>query len=118
YNDLPGRALPAADATIARLHELQPQLAQLDAAGMLAGDARRLICEHLPRLVDSYLGLPASARAPASEESRRFADSLGIVAEELDHLLEQCCRERQLSFETQHRFIETRYKEDRRLSGK
>ncbi|HEV2867231.1 MAG TPA: hypothetical protein VGX37_12030 [Allosphingosinicella sp.] len=117
YRALPGRALPAADAAIARLHELQPHLGQLDEQGLLAGDARRLICEHLPRLVDSYLGLPAPARAPGSEDSRRFGESLGIVAQELDHLLEQCCRDRHLSFETQARFIESRYKQDRRLGG-
>ena len=117
YGELPGRALPAADRVIARLNELQPHLGALDAQGMLAGDVRRLICEHLPRLIDSWFGLPASARVPGSEGSRRFADSLGVVADEFDHLLEQCCREKHLSFETQHRFIETRYKQDRRLAG-
>jgi hypothetical protein len=117
YGELPGRALPAADRVIARLNELQPHLDALDAQGMLAGDARRLICDHLPRLVDSWLGLPDAARAPGSEDSRRFAESLAVVADEFDHLFEQCCREKHLSFETQHRFIETRYKQDRRLAG-
>lgn len=117
YAELPGRALPAADRVIARLNELQPHLGALDAQGMLAGDARRLICQHLPRLIDSWLGLPAPARAPGSEDSRRFAESLGVVADEFDHLFEQCCREKHLSFDTQHRFIETRYKQDRRLAG-
>jgi hypothetical protein len=32
-------------------------------------------------------------------------------------LLEQCCRDRHLSFDTQHRFIETRYREDPNLKG-
>lgn len=117
YGELPGRALPAADRVIACLNELQPHLAVLDAQGMLAADARRLICEHLPRLIDAWFGLPAPARAPGSEDSRRFADSLGVVADEFDHILGQCCREKHLTFETQHRFIETRYKQDRRLAG-
>ena len=110
--ELPGRALPAADAIMARLAELQPHLGSLDPQSMLAGDARRLIGQHLPRLVDSYLDLPASARTPASESSQRFTESLGIVAKELDELLDQCCRDRHLGFETQHRFIETRYRDD------
>ena len=84
---------------------------------MLAGDARRLIGQHLPRLIDSYLELPASARAAGSESSQRFTESLDIVANELDSLLDTCCRDRQLSFDTQQRFIETRYKDDPSLRG-
>ncbi len=116
-SELPGRALPAADAIVARLSELQPHLGALDANSLEAGDARRLICQHLPKLVDTYLDLPPSARAPGSESSQRFAESLDIVADELNHLLEQCCRGKQLDFETQNRFLETRYKEDDRLKG-
>ncbi len=116
-NELPSRALPAVDAIVARLSELQPHLGRLEPHSLSAGEARRLICEHLPRLVDAYLELPPSARGPSSESSLRFTDSLNLVAQELDHLLETCCRDRQLSFDTQHRFIETRYREDRRLKG-
>lgn len=115
--DLPGRALPAADAIAGRLRELQPCLARLDPDSVLAGDARRLIGQHLPRLVDSYLDLPPSARAPGAESSRRFIESLNIVAGEMGHLLEMATQDRQLGFDTQHRFIETRYKEDERLKG-
>jgi hypothetical protein len=115
--ELPGRALPAADAIVARLSELQPHLDTLDPRSTLAGDARRLIGEHLPRLVDSYLDLPPSQRGPASESTSRFTESLDIVGQELDHLIDQCCRDRHLSFETQRRFIETRYREDPSLKG-
>jgi hypothetical protein len=115
--ELPGRALPAADAIISRLNELQPHLATLDPQSTLAGDARRLIGQHLPRLVDTYLELPPSHRAATSESTTRFSESLVIVGQELDHLLDQCCRDRQLSFETQRRFIESRYREDPRLKG-
>lgn len=116
-DQLPGRALPAADAIVARLRELQPHLATLDPASPLAGDVRRLIGQHLPRLVESYLALPDGARAPRSESSTRVVESLDIVAAELGNLLETCCRESQASFDTQSRFIETRYKEDKRLRG-
>lgn len=114
--ELPGRAQGAADTALARLAELQPHLGNLDPNSVLAGDARRLIGQHLPRLVDSYLELPASARAPGSESSRRFTESLSIVANELDGLLETCCHDRQMTFDTQTRFVETRYKDDN-LSG-
>jgi len=114
-NELPSRALPAADAIVARLAELQPHLARLAPGSVEEGDARRLICEHLPRLVDTYLELPDSEKQLNSESSRRFTEALGLVAGELDDLLETCCRDKQLSFDTQHRFIETRYRDDPKL---
>jgi hypothetical protein len=115
--ELPGRALPAADAIIARLNELRPNLGALEADSMLAGDARRLIGRHLPQLIDSYLELPPSSRGPGAETSRRLIESLDIVAGELDTLLDQCCRDRKLGFDTQSRFIETRYRDDGTLRG-
>ncbi len=115
--ELPGRALPAADRILTRLAELQPDLVALDPGSPVGGDARRLIGEHLPRLVDSYLELPASARAPGSESSKRFGESLDIVSGELDHLLERASTDRHLSFQTQSRFIEARYREDDGLKG-
>jgi len=115
--ELPGRALPPADAIMARLAELQPHLGTLDPVSQIAGDARRLIGRHLPQLVDSYLELPPSHRGPNSESSQRFVESLGIVADELDQVLESCCRDKQIGFETHHRFIEARYGEDGRLKG-
>ena len=115
--ELPARALPFVDSIVARLGELQPHLGALAPGSVEEGEARRLICEHLPRLVDSYLALPPSERAPYSENSARFSEGLGLVAGELDDLLETCCRDKQLSFDTQHRFLETRYRQDPKLSG-
>ena len=60
-DELPGRALPAADAIMARLPSSSRISASSTPASPLAGDARRLIGQHLPRLVDSYLELPASS---------------------------------------------------------
>jgi hypothetical protein len=117
-DDLPGRALPAADRIMANLRELQPHLHQLGPADeALAGDLRRLVGQHLPQLIDSYLALPATARATGSESGRRITESLGIVADEMDHLLDRCCREVQSDFDTHNRFIESRYREDDRLRG-
>jgi hypothetical protein len=117
-DDLPGRALPAADRIMANLREMQPHLYEFGPGDEeLAGEIRRLAGQHLPQLVDSYLALPAQTRASGSESSRRITESLGIVADEMDHLLERCCRDRQSDFDTHSRFIETRYREDDRLKG-
>lgn len=117
-DELPGRALPAADRIMASLREMQPHLYGFGPGDeALAGEIRRLAGQHLPQLVDSWLALPAQARASGSESSRRVTESLGIVADEMDHLLERCCRERQSDFDTHSRFIETRYREDDRLKG-
>jgi hypothetical protein len=108
----------AVDAIITRLRELAPHLKEIDPNSMLAGDVRRLICQHLPQLVDAYFELPPRARGRRSETNQRLADSLQIIADELAHLLEKHCRNRHRNFETQHRFIESRYGEDKRLGGK
>lgn len=107
---LPRPALPAADFILGRLRELQPELARLDPATPVAGDAQRLIGQHLPRLVDSYLDLPPAERDPGGVASRKLAESLDTVAEELDRLSDDICRERGLRFATQTRFIESRYR--------
>lgn len=110
-NDLPVAALDSADTILARLNGLQPALIGLPETDPRAGEVRRLVGSHLPRLVDSYLALPPQARQPSSENSRRVTESLGIVANELNRLcadLENC---RSSQFQTEHRFIETRYKD-------
>lgn len=118
-DELPGRALPAADRIMANLREMQPRLHDLGPGDEeLAGEIRRLAGQHLPQLIESYLALPAQTRVSGSESSRRVTESLGIVADEMDHLLERCCRERQSDFDTHSRFIETRYREDDRLRGR
>lgn len=110
--DLPRAALPAADQILARLGQLQPHLADLPANEPVAGEARRLIGGHLPRLVDAYLALPPNERGAASENSRRITESLAIVADELAELCRNLDECRNTSFQTEHRFIETRYRPD------
>lgn len=108
-NLLPGRAAPSIDAILTELHDMQPYLARLDPNAPLAGEARRLIGEHLPRLVNSYLGVPASARDANPEIAKRLIGGLGIVAAELKRLCQELSRDEMLNFETQGRFLETRY---------
>ena len=109
---LPGRAASGVDAVLVQLHDLQPQLAQLDPNAPVAGEARRLIGEHLPRLVDSFLGVPAASRQANPEIERQLVEGLRIVADELARLSQTIGHDRLLSFKTQGRFLETRYGDD------
>jgi hypothetical protein len=106
---LPRPALPAADFIVGRLRELQPELARVNPNSPVAGEAQRLIGQHLPRLVEAYLELPAQNLG--GENAERLTASLDTVAEELDRLSDAICRDRGLTFETQTRYIESRYRE-------
>lgn len=113
---LPHHAGPALDRIVDRLRDLEPALATVPADATLGGEAQRLIGQHLPGLVDTYLGLPPSERTFESENSHRLSESLGIVADELDHLCERVGEERRTGFETERRFLETRYRDGDRFS--
>ncbi len=113
---LPYQAGPALDRIVGRLRDLEPSLATVPADSQIGGEAQRLIGQHLPSLVDTYLGLPVTERGVQSGTSERLAESLGIVADQLDDLCHRVAEERRMGFETERRFIETRYKEDGRLS--
>jgi len=113
---LPHQAGPALDRIVFRLRELEPSLATVPSQSQIGGEAQRLIGQHLPSLVDTYLGLPPAERGFHSPTSERLADSLGIVADQLDDLCERIADERRMGFETERRFIETRYKDGDRLS--
>jgi hypothetical protein len=109
-DELPRDALPSADLILARLRHMQPALAGLAPASPLHGEVRRLVGGHLPRLVDSYLALPPEARETGSENGRRLAESLDVVAEEMNRLCGEIDGCRATSFEVEHRFIESRYR--------
>ena len=109
--ELPRAALPAVDSILSRLGEMRPDLSALSSDTPVGGETQRLIGQHLPRLVDTYLALPARSRDARSENSMRLTESLDIVAEELGRLSSEVHRDRSLHFETQRRFIETRYKD-------
>lgn len=111
-NELPRPALPAADLILERLRRLQPGLEDLGEGSPLHGEVRRLVGGHLPRLVDSYLALPPDVRGPGSDNSRRLAESLDVVADELTRLCGEIDGCRAASFEIEHRFIDSRYRED------
>jgi hypothetical protein len=97
------------DAIHDALAELGRHIGELQPNSPLTGEARRLAEQHLPRLIEAFLALPRAARTP--DVCERLAASLATVADELGRLTAEIGHDRMLSFETQERFIQSRYKE-------
>jgi hypothetical protein len=114
---LPLECRPALDRIFQRLGDLQPHLSTLAPHSSLAWEARRLLGEHLPGLVLAWDALPVSARQEEPEVGARLRAGLETVAEALDALCREVCRSPLMTFETQGRFLEARYRgEDERLA--
>jgi hypothetical protein len=109
---LPEEADPLLDRVLLLLGDLQPRLAELGPGSALAWEARRLIGEHLPRLVDSWCELPATIRGEDREAKARLIQGVSTLAEELLGLCREVSRDTRMSLETQARFIESRYRDE------
>ena len=107
--ELPRIAGPTVDRIVGHLRDLKPSLAKVPTDSALGSEAQRLIGRHLPDLVETWLSLSLAERGAASVQSARLAESLDIVADQLKDLCERIAEERRSSFDTEHRFIETRY---------
>ena len=107
---LPLDCRPQLDRIFQRLGDLQPHLAALAPNSTAAWEARRLLGDHLPRLILAYEAIPPSGRKedPAVEE--RLGRGLRTIADALDELCDHVCRDPLMTFETQSRFIEARYR--------
>lgn len=113
---LPVDCWPLLDRIFRRLGDLQPHLATLAPNSSAAWEARRLLGDHLPRLILAYEAIPASAREEDPEVRSRLNAGLETVADALDELCREVCRNPLMTFETQGRFLESRYRgEDARL---
>ncbi|HLL30793.1 MAG TPA: hypothetical protein VK403_07340 [Allosphingosinicella sp.] len=109
-DSLPLHCRPQLDRIFQRLGDLQPHLAALASHSTAAWEARRLLGDHLPRLILAYEAIPASAREEEPEVEARLRAGLATVADALDELCREVCRNPLMTFETQGRFIETRYR--------
>ena len=107
---LPLACRPSLDRIFRRLGDLQPHLATLAPHSTAAWEARRLLGDHLPRLVLAYEGIPPSGRREDPEVEARLCAGLGTLADALDDLCREICRDPLMTFETQGRFIEARYR--------
>ena len=105
---LPAPAAREIDLVMAQLDRLAPELKQLDPATPQAEDARKLLGDHLPRLVKSYAEVPATHRG-TSEAQAHFREGLRVVGGEIDRLTQEIAKERLRTLETEGRFLESRY---------
>jgi hypothetical protein len=113
---LPAPAAQRADAIGAQLPLLESRLAEVDPLDPLAQDARRLMGKHLPELIERYERIPADYRQQVDGEGltadQRLVASLDAARQALGDLGDRLVQGDRQAFETQGRFIESRYKED------
>lgn len=109
--NLPGRAAGVLDEILVGLKDLEPHLCSLQPDGPLAGEARRLIGRHLPRLIEAYLATPSAVRRREPQMAERLIQGLDTVADELERLCAEVARDPKFNFDVQERFIRTRYRE-------
>jgi len=106
---MPREASESLDRLLSRLGDLQPQLGEIDPNSTLAWNARRLIGDHLPRLVRTYCELPAHARDGDWSYAARLREGLDTLADELGDLCNEVSRDRRSAIEAHQRFIQSRY---------
>ncbi|MFN3389174.1 MAG: hypothetical protein ACK40O_09580 [Allosphingosinicella sp.] len=118
---LPAPAAMRVDAIGAQLPLLESRLAEVDPLDPLAQDARRLMGRHLPELLDRYDKVPAAYRHEPDGEGltvdQRLVTSLDAAREALDGIAAQLAESDRRAFETQGRFIESRYKDEGGFEG-
>jgi hypothetical protein len=106
---LPMVAAGSVDAILTSLGDLPRHLARIDPASTLAWEARRMIGEHLPVLVNGWTALPAATRERDAEILDRLVSGLGTISAELTRIAEDASRDERLTFETRERYLGSRY---------
>ena len=103
--DLLSAQLPSLKQTLERIPDLDPN----------AQDARRLMSVHLPNLIDRYLHVPSNYRDQIDGEGvsvdARLVEALLAGRQALTEISEKLARADMAAFETQGRFIQSRYQE-------
>jgi hypothetical protein len=104
--DAIARILPSLKQTLGRVETLDPG----------AQDARRLMSIHLPGLIDRYERVPAAYRQEQDGEGKtvdqRLVEGLAATRSALGEVSEQLARVDMAAFETQGRFIQSKYGEE------
>lgn len=110
--DLLSAQLPSLKQTLERIPDLDPN----------AQDARRLMSVHLPNLIDRYLHVPNNYRGQLDGEGvtvdQRLVDALQAGRVALKDISEKLARNDLAAFETQGRFIQSRYSENELLTDR
>lgn len=103
--DLLSAQLPLLRQTLERIPDMDPN----------AQDARRLMSVHLPNLIDRYLHVPSNYRGQLDGEGisvdERLVEALQAGRVALNDISEKLARNDLAAFETQGRFIQSRYSE-------
>lgn len=116
------RALPAPaqeqiDAISSVLPSLRQTLERVETLDPNAQDARRLMSIHLPGLIDRYYKVPSAFRQEEDSEGKtvdeRLVEGLAAGRAALNEISEKLARADMAAFETQGRFIQSRYGEER-----
>lgn len=110
---LPPPAQAELDALSAVLPSLKQTLERVEPLDPNAQDARRLMSVHLPGLIDRYAHVPAAYRGEPDGDGKsadeRLVEALAASRAALDDISEKLARADMAAFETQGRFIESRY---------
>ena len=113
---LPAPAQAEIDAISATLPSLRQTLERVDTLDPNAQDARRLMSIHLPGLIDRYVRVPAPFRTEEDGEGKtpdqRLVEALAAGRSALHDISENLARADMAAFETQGRFIKSRYADD------
>src|SRR5688572_25334747 len=114
---LPAPAQSELDAISAALPTLKQTLDRVDALDPTAQDARRLMSLHLPGLIERYAQVPHAYRNERDGEGisvdERLVEGLSAGRAALAEISEKLARSDMIAFETQGRFIKSRYGEER-----
>ena len=114
---LPAPAQTELDKIAKLLPPLKQTLERLQTLDPAAQDARRLMSIHLPGLIDRYEHVPAAYRGETDGEGKtvdqRLVEGLAAGRTALAEVSEQLARADVAALETQGRFIESRYGQQR-----
>lgn len=110
---LPPPAQTQLDAISAALPSLKQVLERVDTLDPDAQDARRLMSIHLPGLIDRYERVPSAYHDERDGEDKtvdeRLVEGLSAGRAALNEIGERLARADMAAFETQGRFISSRY---------
>lgn len=117
---LPAPAQAELDAISAALPPLRQTLERVDSLEPAAQDARRLMSVHLPGLIDRYRHVPPAYRGEQDGEGitvdQRLVEGLAAGRTALREISEALAKSDLNAFETQGRFIKSRYG-DQQIEG-
>ena len=112
---LPPPAQAQIDAISAVLPSLKQTLERVDTLDPQAQDARRLMSVHFPGLIERYANVPPAYHKEKDGEGKtvdeRLIEGLAASRAALADVSEQLARADMAAFETQGRFIQSRYGE-------